>query len=826
MTRTCALPAVWVGLAVLIGSVSGYAQSEAARERLTVAEALPAGTRTYAAGAWGLVEVSVTNRSEMPAKVLSSLFFPGDPNQQYGRELWMPPRSRRFAWYPVYVPPDIPEGAGFLEFKALVLDRTDEKERLLQSPTGEMLRDGLLPIDRDGGITGWIGEDDPPPDESPPPNVGDMIVAARVGTGLTRKVVALRGHALPADADSLQGIEHLVISGDRPLYDAAGLEAIAEWVRRGGRLWIVLTDVPPSLVERLLGEDCRIQTVDRVGLTEVRIEASRASDGSDPAPREFEKPVEMVRVLAEGVEVTHTVDGWPAAFWQKLGRGEVLFTALAPAGWVRPSRPGDRRPATPLGDAEWLPHDPLLRSAERLTGRPEGRLPSVDDWEPLLEEQIGYRVVGRGTVAGVLGLSCAALAVAAVWFGRGGRLERLGWAAPLASLASAGALVAVGVQNTGSVASSVAEGELIETSPGTSVARVSGLAMLFNREQGEVELGGRGSVLFPDMTGFTGETRRLVWTDWDRWHWENLALPRGVRVAPFQRSIKLESPVFASGEFGPGGFTGQISGPMRDGSDLVLATPPGGALAPEQTTDGRFSAGQGEVLAPGEFVSESLLSDVQRRRQDLYRRLLGAGRGSAFRDRPTLFAWVTPPDLGFVYPEGSEKVGEALAAIPLEVRRTRPGTRVTIPSPFIDPQPAPGVTGSPPSPLFDRRSGEPVEHADSIEAWVRFQLPKEVVPLDLDRAKLSLTVSGAARSLEVLCRPAGAVESLRKWENPAGALEIDIERADALALDDRGGLLLGIRVGGEPRDFRTRKTQSYWRVESMRLEATGRTREP
>lgn len=824
MMRTSSL-AVSVGMALLVAPASGFAQPDADQGPVRVEPALPTGTRTYAPGRWGLVEVAVVNRSDRPAKVLSSLFFTGNSNEQYGRELWVPGRSRRFTWHPIYVPADLPEGSS-VEFRSVVFERTGADDRLVQAPTGEVLLDGLLPVDRDGSITGWIGDDASAEEDPPPPNVGDMIVAARVGVGLPRKLVGLHGLALPPDAAAFDGIEHLVLSGDRPLSEPSGLAAVRQWVRRGGRLWVVLTDVSPSLVERLFGDDCRVQTVDRVGLTEVRIEGvGPAAGSSDREAREFETPVEMVRVLAEGVEVTHTVEGWPAAFWQKVGRGEVLFTTVASAGWVRPRGPQDRKAISPLLDSVWLPVGALAYNTERLLGHRESPSHSADDWKPLLEERIGYRIVSRGTVSAVLGLSCAALVVAAVWLGRHGRLERLGWAAPLMSLASAAALAAVGTRSGSSLASSAAEGQLIETTPGSAVAQVSGLVMLFNRQTAEVELGAEdGGILLPDMTGFAGEPRRMIWTDWDRWHWENLTLPRGVRVARFQKDVRLESPVTASGVFGPDGFAGRVSGPMRGLSDLVLATP-GGTLAPGQSSEGAFRAGPQDVLAPGAFISESLLSDTQRRRQDLYRRLLAPGERSGFRERPTLLAWVRPTDLGFIYPVGSERAGEALAVMPLEIGRTPPGTRVTIPSPFVAPEPIQGTDGRPPSPLFDRRTGEPVEYATSIEAWTRFRMPDEVVPLDLDEAQLTLTVAGAARSLEVLGRPGGKVEPLKRWESPAGSLELVIRSSDVLKLDDQGGLLLGVRIEGEPSEGRTRNLRSYWRVESLRLEASGRTRD-
>lgn len=815
---------VGIGLLLVVHG-SGYAEPLAAPRQ--VSAAIPTGTRSYAPGTWGLVEVAVANPSDRPATVLSSFYFQGFPNQQYGRELWLPPKSRRLAWHPVFVPPEFAADGSTLGFNSLLLDRTDSEERLIASPSGQMLSDGVLPLSQPGAAVGWIGAADE--DERAGPGVGDMITASRISTLSPRKVVALRGLVLPSEPEALQGMQYLVLSGDRPGSDPAGLAAIRQWVRRGGRLWILLNDVSPSTVERLLGDEYRVQTVDRIGLTEVRIEAAGSGSGpSESEAREFEVPVELVRVLADGAQVLHTVDGWPASFSQPFGHGEVLFTTLSPAGWVRPTLALDRAPIDGLGPVPWTAGSPLTHLSSRLSTWREDPAPPAAVWEPHLAEQIGYRVVGRGTVASVLGLNCVVLAGLGVWLGRRGRLERMAWAVPLTSLVSAGVLAAVGLRTTTAVTSTVAEGQLIEAAPTSSDVQVSGLLMLYNRDTGKVELGASdGGIFLPDMTGFAGEPRRMVWTDWDAWHWENLTLPRGVRVAPFRKQVRLTSPPAARGSFGPDGFAGRVTGPLQDLSDAVVTAASGETLAARLGAGGELWAGPNEVLPPGTFVSASILTDDQRRRQALFQRLLGSRPGGRFRDRATLLAWTRPLDLGFVYPNESVRTGAALVALPLEIERTPPGTRVVIPTPFVSAATTRSPEGATPSDVFND-AGEPVERTGNLESWLRFELPGAVVPLALDRADLTLAVSGPIDELELLGRTQGRTESLRVWKNPAGTLRFAIDRPEVLGLDPGGGLPLGLRVrgtgaaaGGNSEDL-----SQYWRIESMRLGAAGRTDGP
>src|SRR5205823_1390290 len=152
-----------------------------------------------------------------------------------------------------------------------------------------------------------------------------------------------------------QGLDQLVVSSDRVTADPAGLCAIRQWLHGGGRLWVRLDRVSPATVSLLLGEAFPCTVVNRTELTQWQLlqspraeaadeEASDALEGPVPVRQTFlridgkidtfEPPVEMVCILAPGVKAAHTINGWPASFWRRSGRGKVLFTTLGPRGWV------------------------------------------------------------------------------------------------------------------------------------------------------------------------------------------------------------------------------------------------------------------------------------------------------------------------------------------------------------------------------------------------------------------------------------------------------------------------------------------------------------
>src|SRR5262249_36568030 len=133
----------------------------------------------------------------------------------------------------------------------------------------------------------------------------------------------------------------------------------------------------------------------------------------------------------------------------------------------------------------------------------------------------------------------------------------------------------------------------------------------------------RGGLFELDLTGTEGRTRRLVLTDLDAWHWEDLALPAGVRLAPFRYTARSEGPITAVARFGPEGLEGRLAaGPSRGLADALLTTPGGRNLSVRLGPDGAFSAGSQDVLSAEQFLAGAVLSDRQQRRQELLRACL------------------------------------------------------------------------------------------------------------------------------------------------------------------------------------------------------------
>ena len=779
----------------------------------------PAGVNLYAPGAWGILGFGVYNPTTEAAEVLAAMHFEGDNSLQYGRQLWIPPRARRFSWYPIQTPDRVAEDKSTLPIKALLLDRTSGDDQFIASRSGQMLQAGLLTIEKDRPITGVLADSD---DLAP----RRAVVAARLARDLSWRVAGLDPAALPPIEASLDALDQLVITSDSAALDGAGMLAIRRWLYDGGQLWIMLDEVSPTTIRKLLGDSFRCQVVDRVDLTEFQMQGVRPSGQAwQGAPRTFDEPVEMIRAIGADVEITHSIDGWPAAFWQQVGSGRVLYTTLAARGWTRERTADDARSKEGLKNAPVVATEPLDHLATEFfqPGRPPVLAPAAFD--EYVGDQIGYAIVSRGPVVATLGSFCLVVLGLGVWLQRRGRLEMLGWIGPLVAVGATIVLAVMGVASRRAVPPTVAIAQFAEVVPGAGDLQLHGTLAIYNQDQSNTRLGATaGGIFMPDMTGQAGTTRRMVWTDFNAWHWENLTLPAGVRLAPFSYATKIAQPLSARATLGSDGLTGQlIAGPFSDLSDAIIATPARRALAVRLDEQGEFQAGMADVLPPGQYLGGNVVSDRQVHRQVIFHKLLDRPNQEAYPAQPALLFWAAPLEMHFHTAADAERTGAALLVVPLELERPPVGTQLAIPAPLVPFQSVSGPGRAGMSAAYQNREGQWIGPLfEGSETFLRFQLPEAVLPVRLDRAVLRVKINASGRTLEIMAAGRPDLQPLATRDSPLGVLTFEIDDPTALQLDERGGLLLAIRVG-DAQDASGSISSSGWTIDYVQLEAFGET---
>ncbi|MCA9156672.1 MAG: hypothetical protein KDA72_00015 [Planctomycetales bacterium] len=784
----------------------------------------PAGLGTYEPGKWGAAAVQLVNPTKVPAEVLSLLNFRGNSNIQFGRRVWIPPRARRLTWFPIRAPESAPARKNVWEVQSFLFDVTTQSETPIPAAFGQMQIENILPLSRGPALTGLIVDDEHED------AMRELIWAVRLARNYRKTVSVMNVQRLPPTVECLDGLDQLVIATDQVFADTAACIAIREWLHRGGQLWILLDRVEPELVSRLTGDAFQVSVVDRIDLTRLQFH-SHDAQGQRPSgeERKFDHPIEMVRAVFTGFRASHTVDGWPAAAWTKVGRGNLLVTTVGSRAWLRGWAAGEHAPAK-VGDAHegvfLVATEPLQEVAFELLTEAEPPPLTPGDFEESVSEQIGYRIASRGKVGALLGAFSIGLVVIGMFLARRDSLEHLGWLGSVAVVLTSVSLLAVGRASREAVPRAVAVTQFVETSSFTDEFQVTGLAAAYSPDKSfESLVGSRGGRLTPELDVHGGTVLRMISTDRDKWELHNLVLPAGQQLVPFSNSYHVSHPVTATATFGPNGLYGQISvGPFEQSSDAILALPSGHNMAVNLSDKGHFTSGMNDVLVSGQFLSESLLSDEQRRRMEIYHLLFRRHDDRSYPEKPTLLMWARPLDLGFRILEGVEQTGSALVSIPLDFTSPAPGTPVVIPAPLVSYR----AVGAETSFAYDNRrrkwSGPFNKGLDTV---LRFRIPQQVLPIQLDSVTLTIDIKAPSRELQILGLLNGEFTILDSRRSPLGKLGFEIDRADVLQVNSDGDLTLGINVGdardGESNRLLDPSEAQTWTIEDLQLELTGKT---
>jgi hypothetical protein len=802
----------------LVGKDIASAQ-ESAPPPLRLDGMQPSGVRRTAAESWGAFEFHVTNITGIDRHARVVLFYDGEPDVQYGRELWVPPNSTISSWL-LAGPAPPQEMHKSRDIQMLLYDLTDGQDLLMLPRTDERIRSRGVRYQKREPTTAILLDDPPmegpsfgrlPTPDSPAVEAVRLVRTFRYAAQLSGTVISVTSSQLPPNAEAFDGIDHFVLASRRILDDPAGLRALRHWVAHGGKLWVMLDLLDLDVVAPLLGDALDFQIADRVSLTKFGIQTFAVGRESQPSMHEHEQAITFARViLPHGERPRHTIDGWPAWFIRPFGQGKIVFTALGPRGWHRP-REG-RDPPSPYEHYLDLPipNPPLNRLAEEL------HLPSAEDpfransFQPILVEEIGFSVPARTTVAWVFaGFVLGALAVG-LFLRRAGWPTIQGWLAPAAGLMVGIGFFAAGEWSRRGAAPTVAVAQIVEAVPGKEEAAVHGILAAYRTESGPARLGGENGGSFAlDMSGMEGQARRYVQTDLESWRWDNLSLPGGMRTAPFRFTASTHEPLSVTARFGAEGIEGKLSsGPFKDVTDVLLTSPGGRNMAVRLQPDGGFRTGSAELLPPDLFLADAVLTDEQQRRQEIYREFLKRPRAEREGGLPLLLAWAKPIDTGFQLVPDSRNVGTALLVVPVNFQRLKVGSRLTIPAPLVSWQRViPGGVGKP-----------VLEATSEVDQLLRFQLPPEALPMKVERARLTAMVEAPSRRVTISAGSDGNVVELHHVDSPLDVVRVDITDARLLKLDELGGLLLSIRINDPPN---TGGTPQKWRIDYLDLEITG-----
>jgi hypothetical protein len=376
----------------------------------------------------------------------------------------------------------------------------------------------------------------------------------------------------------------------------------------------------------------------------------------------------------------------------------------------------------------------------------------------------------------------------------------------------------MGESSRRAVPATVAIVQFVDGVAGQHEASMRGVMAVYRPDSGPAPVTSRQDGFFElDMSGIEGQTRRFIMTDVDTWRWDNLALPAGVRLAPFQATIATKKPIQALARFGRNGIEGTLStGPFQELEDALLATPDQRNLAVHLQPEGAFRAGSEDVLAPRQFLASAVLTDRQQRRQEVYRKLLARSTTGARETRDMLYAWARPVDLGFTLAPDVQARGSALVMAPVQWQRPAPGTQVKVPGPLVRYERIIGKVTTRPT----------VESTNSTEMNLRFLLPPAVLPLKVDHAVLTVKMEAPNRRVTIAANVDGKPVELHSVETPLNLIRLRIDDPRFLTLDAAGGLRLDVSLSEPLRKdvksgSRVAPGAEQWTIEYLEVEVTG-----
>ena len=817
------------GVAIQLASstIIGYAQgpNEKVAQPRYIQSAAASGTRVIRPDTWSMLSCEVANPTQGEVSVLAASYFENQTSLQFGKQLWIPQQAKRRSHYPVRPPASAAQEGNLVNVHSLLIDRTEstDADKLIFSQTDQMYHHSLLSATKERPTTALFDDEN---DE----NVRQTVAAGRTSRNLSVVVFDLRENSLPPDARWLDGIDQIVIANNTLLTNGRAMSAVRRWLSDGGRVWLMLDKVNPEVLEFLVGDRVGWAPNDHVLLDTVTIADDR------PVPKDqkreysatYASPVGMVRGIMDGVQVTQSVNGWPAAAWCNVGNGELLLTTLEARGWHRRWTPADSPNPDFRKRSDYAATESLQMIAERFFVPRNSTVPAAKAFSVAAAGEIGQTILPRRFVALVLGSLCGGLLIVSLVCIRLERTAVLGWLGPLAALIVAVVLGMAGSASRTAIGRSLAVGQWIEADETFSEIRTSGALALYNPEQWNQPLGSQsGGMFLPQGIDTTGTSVRMIWTDSDHWTMENMDLDSGLYLAPFSYSTSLNSAVRAQATFGSEGFVGDVDiGPCDELSDPILVTSQRAPIRVRFGDDGQFEARSVDLLSPGQFSDSAIVSDEQRRRRQVLEILFDPESKWNPSARVTLLAWTQPLGPPFQLNNPEHTAGSALLAIPIRLRHSEAGSHVSVPSVMTSYRVVPAADGTMSSAYSNTQQKWVGELSAATQAKLRVKLPPEVVPLQLESITAKISLKAPQRLLQFIGHQDDQEKVLVERQSPVGTLEFELPANDFLQVDREGGIPLTLKIGPHPNENSGNIAEVGWKIDDLSFGVEGVVQAP
>lgn len=697
-----------------------------------------------------------------------------------------------------------------------------DREVMVQRGDEPVKRTLTVQVPKESNITAIAMDSEPPqavswrwPDTKPYFTY-EFAVATRVDAAFTRACAVLDSEPLPLNLADWKAINLVIIASPEVFADAASIAVLQQFLHSGGRVWIMLDSIETDSISDLLPENHQIETVATVELNRFEVEVSNFSFAAKDRIVESDDTVRMKRVVHQGGEVTHLVEGWPAAIWISVGRGQLLLTTLSSSGWLEPRTV--QKSLDPIEQSNYTM--PLWASGfanEIHNAKAELPLNLAEATYPI--DRIGNPVVSRSLVAIVLSAFCLCLLAFGAWHFLGQGSNRLGIVAPALSLLASIPLVVAATLQRREIPTMATSLQLIQMDSATGAYLREGAAV-YSSESTSMELNGKGDGLAIPSSSIETGIRCVTTDDFQSWRMTNTAWPAGTWRYRSQIALPEVSHV-ANAQLTKEGLSIELPQEFPSALDDVVVNMAAGAQSLVKYEDEKKRLLiDGELPAEGErWTTDTIVSDEQQRRAEVYKELF-ENKDPQIPLR-TLCGWT---DLWPQAPQWNvdiERRGTALVTMPIRLATPEVGSQVRIPYPLIEIKHA---NASKASSIFRQNVGKFINEATlSTEAEFAFILPQEAVPLEAQSITIDWDVKAPSRKARLLCLCEGGPVELVALNAPSIPWKTRIDDPRILNELRDGRIEFRIEITGGENLESAQSSFVSWRIKHLRLNVEGRT---
>lgn len=698
-----------------------------------------------------------------------------------------------------------------------------DREVLVQKDDQPVVRTLTLQVTNDTNLTAIAMDAEPPSPiywrwpETKPYFTYEFAMASRIDAMFSRRCLILDGEPLPLSLIDWKLVNLLIVSSPLVFEDAANVAVMQQFLQGGGRVWIMLDNIDTDAIGDLLPDDQQIKTVSTVDLNRFEIEVANHSFAAQDRTVDSVDSVRMKRVMHRGGLVTHSVDGWPAAIWITVGRGQLLLTTLASSAWLEPRQ--KQRSLDPAEQSTFTMPIWTTGFANEIHN-PKSERPLNLSAEKYPIERIGNPVVARSFVALVLVGFCVCLIAFGVWHVFGGGLNRLGIVAPALALVASVPLVVASIVQRRDIPTMSTALQLVQVDAATG-AFLRESAAVYSSDSRAMELIGKGDGLaFPSSKIETG-VRSVVTDDFQSWRMTNNAWPAGTWRYNTQLAlpeISLHAQSYLTKEGLSIELPQDLPSPLQD----VVVNMSVGAQSLGRLVDGdKRLLVDGTLPAEGErWTTDTIVSDEQRRRAEVYAKLFENIQEPQIPLR-TLCGWT---DLWPQAPKWNvdiERRGTALVNLPIRLATPDVGTPVRIPYPLIKIEHA-NVKKA--SSVFQEDLGKFISEATiATDAAFAFILPPEAVPIDAKLLSIDWDVKAPNRNVRLSCVCSDGNVELANLNSPSIPWVTKINDPRILKELRGGRIVFRIEISGGAEEESGQSSFVSWSIKHLRLNVDGIT---